>query len=151
MHIHPRHVWEWLVSVYHQTDHSPCPVSELQKYKPEEVEQNWPTARAYEIWHKMLFLWQLDASQVILCWQDVSLMWELEVGNPRGVLGFKLRTLKLFLVRLELNQPAKIIRHKSILGNMMSLMCHFSPFLTSQCPAAYFLTSSSSLIHPKWY
>ena len=53
---------------------------EAQEYKPEEVPWNWLSARAYEIWHKNPFLWQLDASQARLYGQDVV----VDVGTGCG-------------------------------------------------------------------
>lgn len=56
------------------------PVSKVRKYKPEEVDRNRLAARAYEIWHKKPFSWQLDASEAILCGQDVV----VDVGTGSG-------------------------------------------------------------------
>ena len=41
--------------------------------------------------------------------------------NKKMDLGFR-----FFFSGLSLNQPANVIRHTSILGNMMSLPCYFS-------------------------
>lgn len=66
------------------------PVSKVRKYKPEEVDRNRLAARAYEIWHKKPFSWQLDASEAILCGQDVV----VDVGTFRLSLQFCCDLLK---------------------------------------------------------
>lgn len=73
------------------------PVSKVRKYKPEEVDRNRLAARAYEIWHKKPFSWQLDASEAILCGQDVV----VDVGTFRLSLQFCCDLLKyLYLLLL---------------------------------------------------
>ena len=52
--------------------------------------------------------------------------------------GRKIKKLHLgfqfFFSRLLLNQPANVIRHMSILGNMMSLLCYFPSMPFRQHP-----------------
>ena len=104
-------------------------LSKVRQYKPEEVPRNRLAARAYEIWHKKPFSWQLDASQAILCGQDVV----VDVGTGSG------KTL-CFSLPLVLDEDSIVLT----ISPLTALMINQVSFkrLISHCFSAHLLLGS---------